>query len=67
MQDVCYKAVNLFAPERHVYFFSDAPHLIKTVRNNLESSGKATRLLWNGGHVLLWEHVKAVYNLDVER
>lgn len=43
-----YKAVNLFAPERDVFFFSDAPHLIKTVRNNLASSGwgRRTRHLW---------------------
>ena len=46
--DVCYKAINLFSMDRYIYFFSDAPHLIKTVRNNLASSGhgKNTRLLW---------------------
>lgn len=44
-----YKAVNLFARERFIYFMSDVPHLVKTVRNNLESSGSAphhTRHLW---------------------
>ena len=45
---VCYKAVNMFCPIRFVYFISDAPHLIKTVRNNIASSGsgKNTKLLW---------------------
>ena len=45
---VCYKAVNMFCPARHVYFISDAPHLIKTVRNNISSSGagRNTKLLW---------------------
>ena len=46
--DVCYKAANIYAPDRFVYFFSDAPHLVKTVRNNLASSGwgRNTKRLW---------------------
>ena len=27
--DVCYRTINLFAPHRFIYFFSDAPHLVK--------------------------------------
>ena len=50
---VSYKANNPFATDekREVYFFSDAPHLIKTLRNNLANSGSGlnTRLLWNNG------------------
>ena len=47
-REVCYKAVNLAAPSRYVYFISDAPHLMKTVRNNMLSSGSGrnTRCLW---------------------
>ena len=43
--DVCYRTINLYAPHRYVYFFSDAPHLVKTVRNCLKSSesGSCTR------------------------
>ena len=43
-----YKAKNFFAPDRYLYFFSDVPHLVKTVRNNLYSSGggKNTKHLW---------------------
>ena len=33
-----YYTVNQFAPERHIYFVSDIPHLLKTIRNNLENS-----------------------------
>ena len=45
-----YKTKNFFAPEREIYFFSDAPHLVKTVRNNMSSSGfgKSTKYLWVG-------------------
>ena len=37
--DVVYKTVNLFAPERYIYFVADAPHLMKTARNALYHSG----------------------------
>lgn len=48
LHDNFYKARNLFAPERFLYSFSDAPHLVKAIHNNLASSGwgKNTRLLW---------------------
>ena len=59
---VCYKAVNLFAPEREVFFISDPPHLIKTVRNNLESSGRIIRRLWKDGSELLWSHIADLYH-----
>ena len=56
---VSYKANNATDEKRDVYFFSDAPHLIKTIRNNLANSGSGlnTRLLWNNGKYLLWKHV----------
>ena len=39
--------VNVFAPHRRIYFFSDPPHLVKTARNCLfnSGSGKHSRLL----------------------
>ena len=48
LHDSLYKAQNMFAPDRYLYFFSDVPHLVKTVRNNLYSSGggKNTKHLW---------------------
>lgn len=37
--DVSYHTINVYAPHRYIYFFSDAPHLVKTTRNCLYSSG----------------------------
>ena len=69
-EEIAYKAKNPFARdgERHIYFFSDAPHLLKTLRNNLANSGsgKKTRLLWNQGHDLLWKHVQDCYEEDTK-
>ena len=48
--DLCYRTINLYAPQRYIYFFSDAPHLVKTTRNYLYSSGhgSCTRyVVWN--------------------
>ncbi len=61
--DIVYRTVNLFAPVRFIYFFSDAPHLLKTARNCLFNSGtrKHTRLMWNG------QDIAATYNADLDR
>ena len=37
--DFVYKTINLFAPDRYIYFIADAPHLVKTARNALYHSG----------------------------
>ena len=50
--DVVYRTVNRFSTDgRYLYFFSDAPHLMKTARNCLWKSGSdnASRLMWNNG------------------
>ena len=39
IENVTYKTVNIFNPESYIYFFADAPHLIKTVHNCLFHSG----------------------------
>ena len=42
--NICHKMTNPFAPEkRDIYFISDPPHLIKTVRNSWASK---KRNLW---------------------
>lgn len=44
-----HKTKNIYSPDdRDLYFFSDVPHLVKTVRNNWENSGwnKKSRQLW---------------------
>ncbi|XP_022799506.1 uncharacterized protein LOC111337464 [Stylophora pistillata] len=54
-KDVCYRTINLFARHRYLYFFADAPHLIKTTRSCLLHSGSSTctRYMWNNGVYLL--------------
>jgi hypothetical protein len=66
--DFVYRTVNLFAPTRFIYFFSDAPHLLKTARNCLFNSGtgKHTRLMWNGKN-MIWYHIAALYHADLEQ
>ena len=66
--DIVYRTVNLFPPVRFIYFFSDAPHLLKTARNCLFNSGtrKHTRLMWNGQD-MVWDHIAATYNADLDR
>ena len=63
--NITHRALNVFAGEkRHIYFFSDAPHLIKTARNCLSKSGagSSTRLLWNNGYHILWCHIANLYD-----
>ena len=56
---VVYRTINLYAPERFIWFFADAPHLMKTTRNCIQHSGYngKTRLMWNDGKDILWSHI----------
>eukprot|EP00112_Aurelia_sp_Birch-Aquarium-sp1_P011130 Seg2347.6 transcript_id=Seg2347.6/GoldUCD/mRNA.D3Y31 product="Transposable element P transposase" protein_id=Seg2347.6/GoldUCD/D3Y31 len=65
---VVYRTVNVFAPDRYIWMFADAPHLIKTARNCLHhsGSGKSTRHMWNDGKYLLWQHFAKIVNDDAE-
>ena len=67
--DVCYRTINLYAPHRFVYFFSDAPHLVKTTRNCLlhSGSGSCTQYMWNNGHYILWQHIAQIFYQDADR
>ena len=67
--EVTYKAINIYADEeRYIYFFADAPHLMKTVRNCLHNSGgpRATRYMWKDGLFILMRHVSSMYYENVE-
>ena len=66
--EIVHSTVNLFCPSRKIYFFSDAPHLVKTARNCLfnSGSGKRTRHLWNNDKYLLWEHISKMYFADLD-
>ena len=52
--EVVYRTENIFHPGRYIWFFADAPHLMKTTRNCVyhSGSGKHTRLRWNNGKQL---------------
>ena len=66
---VVYRTLNLFSSEkRYIYFFSDAPHLIKTVRNCLSNSGsnRCTRFMWNNGFYILWSHITSFVHRDMD-
>ena len=67
-EGIVHATVNLFCPSRKIYFFSDAPHLVKTARNCLfnSGSGKHTQQLWNNGKFLLWEHIAKLYFSDLD-
>ena len=67
--EVTYRVVNLHAKHRHVYFFADSPHLLKTSRNCLHNSGCGlqSRLMWNDGKTLMWSHIMQLYNDDLVR
>ena len=64
--DVCYCTINICI--KYVYFFSDAPHLVKTTRNCLmhSGSGTCTRYMWNNGQYLLWQHIAQMFYQDVD-
>ena len=68
--DVIYKTSNPFAyPEsRYIWFFSDPPHLLKTLRNCLFNSGKlkSNRMMCNNNLYLLWAHIANFFYQDQE-
>ena len=60
---------NIHAKEMlFVYFFADAPHLVKTVRNCLyhSGSGRGARYMSNNGFFLFWSHIACLYYKDLE-
>ncbi len=67
-RDLVYKTPNIYAENRNIFFFSDAPHLVKTSRNCLFHSGfsQHTRCMWNNGQDLLWSHISSIYYKDQE-
>lgn len=66
---VCYKTKNLYARDREIFFISDPPHLMKTLRNNLSNSGsnKNSKYLWKNGQHILWQHISNVYQNDCKQ
>eukprot|EP00794_Sanderia_malayensis_P014619 gene14619-16134_t len=63
---VTYRTVNLYAPDRYLWFFADALHLVKTARNCLYHSGNnKPRLMWMNGKHLMWNHLCQIVNYDI--
>lgn len=53
-----------------LFFMTDPPHLIKKLRNNLNSSGvgeKFARLLKRDGSHIIWKHIESVYDREKKR
>ncbi|KAJ1520366.1 hypothetical protein ONE63_003501 [Megalurothrips usitatus] len=66
---VVHDTVNLASPTRTLYFISDGPHLLKTIRNALAKSGvhpKCKRKLTKGGQVLAWKTIERLFLEDHE-
>ncbi|KAJ1528910.1 hypothetical protein ONE63_007279 [Megalurothrips usitatus] len=55
--------------ERKLYFISDVPHLLKTIRNCFAKSGvhpKAKRLLTKGNEVIVWKTIVRLFLEDCD-
>ena len=70
---VVYKTLNTLTDddgdERNIFFICNQPHTLKTARNNVFHSGfgeKSTRLLWNDGHYIIWDHISKLLIEDLE-
>ena len=49
--EIVYRTLNLYSEEkRYIYFFADAPHLMKTARNCIYHSGKILILIITYGN-----------------
>ena len=55
---IVYRTINLFAPDRFIWFFSDAPHLMKTIRNCIYQSRKVYFLHLMNQNGILHELIK---------
>jgi len=64
---VVFDTINLAAPHRPLYFFSDIPHLIKTIRNCFYKSGstrRCTRLFTLNNEAIVRATIIRLYNED---
>eukprot|EP00794_Sanderia_malayensis_P002273 gene2273-2612_t len=66
---VVYYSSNHASPDRKIFFISDVPHLVKTTRNCLLSSGfndNSERLMLNNDKYLLWSHISQAFHKDLQ-
>ena len=69
--DVVYKTPNIFAPSWFIFFFADSPHLMKTSHEDSNclynfGSGSRSRLMWNDGQYLVFQHIADLFYSDQE-
>ncbi|XP_047132783.1 uncharacterized protein LOC124811383 isoform X1 [Hydra vulgaris] len=52
---------------RKIFFICDVPHLMKTMRNNLEKSheNSSSRNLMIDGQMLVWNQIISFYDWDI--
>jgi hypothetical protein len=59
---IVFDTPNIYDPDRKIYFISDPPHLLKTIRNCLYNSGrKKCRALQKKGESLKWSTIVQLY------
>ena len=58
-KNVVYRTINLYARERYIWFFADAPHLLKPPETVgiIQLIGN---LEWNFGKDILWSHISRI-------
>lgn len=62
--DIVFDTVNPYDPSRTIFFISDVPHLLKTIRNCFSNSGmKKSRKLFKNGQYILWSTIIKLFNL----
>ena len=68
-QGITYCTVNKYASDRPIYFICDVPHLIKTVRNNLENShgNNNSKSLMKDAVPISWSHIVSTVEEDLSR
>ena len=65
---VVYDTVNPYAPDRIIWFMSDPPHLLKTIRNCLYNSGrKKCRNMKKNGQYLHWSTIVRLFKMKSEQ
>ena len=59
---IVFDTPDIYAPERSIFFISDPPHLLKTIRNCLYNSGKKKcRGLKKNGQEMLWSTIVRLF------
>lgn len=65
-----YRSKNLFSEDkRYIWFFSDAPHLMKTLRNCIyhSSPSSKSRNMLNKDFKITWSHIRKIVEDDMKR